>query len=139
MKAMILVTAMVLGAACSGVGPLAPGSELPVTLAPEAPVLGAIGSRTRIDIRFPDGVQPSPNEITWRSSAPMVATVDGEGFVTAVGDGTATITASFAGLSASTTITVAATIQNVFRVRSDQADANSANDAVTVLITVMSN
>ena len=48
-----------------------------------------------------------PGAITWTSSAPTIATVS-DGVVTAVGAGTATITASIGSLSATCTVTVEA-------------------------------
>jgi uncharacterized protein YjdB len=44
--------------------------------------------------------------ITWTSNAPAVASVDGDGVVTANGQGTATVTATVQGLSTASTVTV---------------------------------
>ncbi len=49
---------------------------------------------------------PYDSNVTWTSSAPSVATVNAGGVVTGVAGGTATITASAAGKSATATITV---------------------------------
>ena len=130
--------AAVVGSACTGVGPFEPaGLELRV----RAPVslLETIGSRTQLELEFPDGLTTVGVEAVWRSSNPSVASVDADGMVTALGQGSATITAEAAGLSASTTITVDADIVGVARVRSDQTDTNAGNDSATVRVTVQAN
>ena len=57
-----------------------------------------------------NGTSTSPydSSCTWTSSNPGVATVNGSGFVTAVGAGTATITASASGKSATCVVTITA-------------------------------
>jgi hypothetical protein len=126
------------GSACTGVGPLAPdGIELRVRA--ETSLLEAIGSRTQLELEFPDGLTTVGLETVWRSSSPSVASVDANGMVTALGQGVATITAEAGGLSASTTITVDADILGVASVRSDQTDTNSGNNSATVRITVQAN
>jgi hypothetical protein len=123
------------GSACTGVGPFEPGGlELRVT-APTS-LLEAIGSQTQLELEFPDGLTTVGLEAVWRSSNPSVVSVDADGMVTALGQGSATITAEAAGLSASTTITVDADVVGVARVRSDQTDTNVANDSATVRVTV---
>lgn len=135
----LAIGALAAVAACTGVGPLEP-DRVEMTLTAENPVLGAIGATTRVQIRFGDGVVPAdPQTITWRSSAPSVATVDAQGTVTAVGEGTATITAQTGGLSASTPVTVAARIVNEIRVRSNQIDTNTTNDVISISVTVTAN
>lgn len=134
-----IIAILALGASsvgCTGVGPLAP-ADVEVVLMAESPVLTAIGARTQLQLQFADGVTPAGlGSIDWRSSAPTVALVDSDGIVTAMGEGVTTITAQVGGLSASTTITVAATIVNVARIRSDQTDTNAGNDAATVSVIV---
>ena len=51
--------------------------------------------------------RPMACAITWTSSAPAVATINASGLVTALSQGTTTITGSCAGLSVSLTVTVA--------------------------------
>ena len=138
----IAVTMLAIGAiasaACTGVGPLDPnGVELRVTA--DIVVLESIGSQAQLELELPDGMSTVGLEAAWRSSAPTVASVDQNGRVTAQSHGVTTITAEALGLSASTTITVDADIVSVARVRASQTDANLANDAATVTITVMAN
>jgi hypothetical protein len=126
------------GSACTGIGPLEPdGIELRVTA--ERSLLEAIGSRTQLELEFPDGLTTVGLEAVWRSSDPAVASVDANGMVTALGQGVATITAEAGGLSASTTITVDADIFGVASVRSNQTDTNPGNNTASVRITVQAN
>ena len=135
----LLAVGATLGAACTGVGPLGVGGiELSVTA--DTSVLEAIGSQTQLELHFPDGMAMTGDEIVvWQSSAPSIAVVDGNGVVTAMDQGVATITAQTLGLSASTTITVDARIVSTARVRSQQTDSNAANDTASVTITVFAN
>ena len=55
-----------------------------------------------------NGVAVEGSSVTWSSSAPSIATVSSTGVVSGVTAGTATITATLDGLSASGTVTVAA-------------------------------
>jgi hypothetical protein len=136
--AAILAAGAMASVACTGVGPLGPnGIELRVTTANS--VLAAIGSQTQLELELPDGMSTTGLETVWRSSAPSIASVDGNGMVTAVGHGVATITADAGMLSASTTITVDANIVSVARVQSDQTDLNPANDTASVTITIQAN
>lgn len=137
--ATLLTVGTTLGAACTGVGPLGPtGIALMVTA--DDPVLGAIGSQTQLELQFPDGMSTTGQEtVVWQSSAPSIAIVDGNGKVTAIDQGVATITAQALGLSASTTITVDARIVSTARVQSQQTDGNTANNSASVTITVQAN
>lgn len=136
--AVILAAGAMASAACTGVGPLGPnGIELRVTT--NTPVLTTIGSQTQLELEFPDGMTSTGLETVWRSSAPSIASVDGNGMVTAVGHGIASITADAGMLSASTTITVDANIVSIARVQSDQSDPNPANDTASVTITIQAN
>ena len=136
--AAIVAAGVVASAACTGVGPLGPnGIELRVTAA--NPVLQSIGSQTQLELEFPDGMSTTGLETVWRSNSPSIASVDGNGMVTAVGHGVATITAEAGTLSASTTITVDANIVSVASVQSDQSDPNPANNSASVTITIQAN
>ena len=135
----LLAVATTLSAACTGVGPLGVGGvELSVTA--DTSLLETIGSQTQLALHFPDGMDMTGDEtVVWQSSAPSIATVDGNGKVTAVNQGLATITAQTLGLSASTTITVDARIVSIATVRSQQTDSNSGNNTASVTITVFAN
>jgi hypothetical protein len=134
----VLALAALGGSACTGVGPFEPGGlELRVT-APTS-LLETIGSQTQLELEFPDGLTTVGLEAVWRTSNASVVSVDPNGMVTAVGQGSATITAEAAGLSASTTITVDADIVGIARVRSEQTDTNAGNDSATVRVTVQAN
>lgn len=139
MMVALLAIGATLGAACTGVGPLGIGGiELSITA--DNLVLGAIGSQTQLELRLPDGMSTTGDEtVVWQSSAPSIAVVDGNGMVTAVDQGVATITAQTLGLSASTTITVDARIVSTAIVRSQQTDSNSGNNTASVTITVQAN
>lgn len=135
----VLAGAMALGAACSGVGPLGPGGN-GLTLSPSNPILTAIGATTRLDLVIGDGMNLSGDEVTWRSSVPSVASVSADGVVTAMGDGSTTITADLGGPTASTTVTVQATIQNTARISAmDQTDGDQADNVATVSVLVSVN
>ena len=135
----LLAVGAMLSAACTGVGPLGvAGIELSVTAGTS--VLEAIGSQTQLELHFPDGMSMTGEEtVVWQSSAPSIAVVNGNGMVTAIDHGVATITAQTLGLSASTTITVDARIVSTARVRSQQTDSNAGNDTASVTITVFAN
>lgn len=60
-----------------------------------------------VEAREADGRQISNPSITWRSSAPTVASVDASGHVIALALGTATLTATMDGIDAQTVVTVA--------------------------------
>jgi hypothetical protein len=119
--------------ACFGVGPLDP-TAVEVQISPIDVVLTAIGAERQLEVTFGDGLTPA--DVVWRSNATSVATVDSDGTVVAVGDGIATITAQSGGMSASTTVTVAARILNVIQVQSQQTDTNTANNVTSVTVTV---
>jgi uncharacterized protein YjdB len=75
-----------------------------------AQVSAAAGTKVTLTAVAYDGSQNALTDrgITWSSSNPGVATVDGAGVVSAVSAGTATLTASSEGKSATSTITVSA-------------------------------
>ena len=85
------------------------GSAAVVAISPDSGTLTAIGETVRLSSTVKDAKdQTVPGAtVTWRSSNSAVASVDSSGLVTARGNGTATITATSGGKSASVTITVA--------------------------------
>ncbi len=94
--------------------PATPPTLATITLAPDTLALEAIGrSGTVVASLGPVGATGS---LTWRSSSPAIATVSGSGTratVTAVGHGTATITASAGAIEGIATVIVAAVPQEI--------------------------
>jgi len=86
-----------------------------VAVAPATASLSALGATQQFSANARDaGNSPIANApFTWTSSAPSVASVSPTGLVTAVGNGTARITATSAGKTATSTVTVAQTTANV--------------------------
>ena len=86
-----------------------------VAVAPATASLSALGATQQFSANARDaGNSPIANApFTWTSSAPSVASVSPSGLVTAVGNGTARITATSAGKTATSTVTVAQTTSNV--------------------------
>ncbi len=138
----IVAAALVASGSCSGVGPFdaTRGGELPdrISLSPSDFTLGAIGGQRTLAVTD-DAGDPlaSRNGLSWRSSDPDVATVDGEGTVTAIGDGTATITAEMEAMTATARVTVAAGLELIFEVTAlDQSDPDPSDNRVVRTITV---
>ena len=100
--------------ACGGDSPTAPPTPEParpatvtVTTAPaELTALGATVQLTA-EVRDQNATVMTGATVTWSSGDTSVATVDASGLVTAVGNGTATITASARSASGSAVVTVA--------------------------------
>ncbi len=128
--------------ACSGVGPFAPvppGGTITITPS-NPPVLGAIGATVQLQLIESDLQAAQTVDVTWRSSNPSVVSVTNTGLATAMGDGTATVTATVGDRTGNVQITVAATIVNTIRITGlDQADINTVNNTTTVSITIMAN
>lgn len=133
---------LVLGASCSGVGPFDMGraGTIPdrISLSPTDFVLGAIGGQRRLALTDGDGEPIAPgDDLSWRSSDSAVATVDADGTVTAIGDGTSTITAQLGSMSSTARVTVAATLELVVQVDGiDQGDPDASDNRVVTTITV---
>lgn len=104
-------------AAGCGDGATAPPSQPPppdppqpttVTVSPATSTLTSLGATVQLAARVLDqnGQAMAGTTVTWASSAAAVATVDGAGLVAAVGNGTATVTASAGGASGTAVVTV---------------------------------
>jgi uncharacterized protein YjdB len=111
----VLSTLTVLGAltlsACDSSSPTEPppGAEPEsVEVSPGEAVLSSIGTTTQlaVEVLDEDGEVIEGAEVEWSTSDASVATVDEDGEVTAVGNGTATITAEAGDASGSAEITV---------------------------------
>ena len=86
-----------------------------VTITPAAAQLTALGETTRFSARVRDqnGQAMAGATVSWSSGNPSVATVDGSGLATAVGNGTAPIMATSGSASGSATVTVAQRVSAV--------------------------
>lgn len=134
--------ALVLGA-CTAIGPFEPeqGSGVPpgsVSVIPSNPTLFALGARQRLALDLGDGVELGDGEVVqWSSSAPRVVSVTPDGTVTALADGTATISARWNGFEIQTVVAVSANFVNSARVTSsDQFDPAGSNNVASVSVTV---
>lgn len=104
--------------ACGGEqGPTQPPGPVVATVqvTPAADTLPAIGATRQLAAVAKDasGNPISGKTFTWQSSAPGVATVSGTGLVTAVANGSATITATTDAVSGSAALTVAQEVATV--------------------------
>jgi PKD repeat protein len=105
-----IALALTLGfTSCTGsdsLGPLSTAMTRQVVVSPSSATLAPGGTQQFSAQLLQNGV-PKKATFTWSSSAPAVATVSGAGLVTAIGDGTAIITATASpGLSGTATVTV---------------------------------
>lgn len=85
-----------------------------VAVAPNAPTV-LVGGTVALTATIKDagGTPLSGRSVTWTTSAPAVATVDGNGLVTTISPGTATVTAVSEGKSGSAQVTALAPIAAV--------------------------
>jgi uncharacterized protein YjdB len=102
------IAATVGGQCGAAVVTVVPPAVATVTLVANSPSV-VVGASTRVvaTVRDSGGNALAGRAVTYASSAPAVATVDGAGLVAAVAVGTATITATVDGQSGSAVITVA--------------------------------
>ena len=107
-----LLGAWLLGS-CSGdqtTAPPEPATPIPssVLVSPATVALVAVGDTVRLEAQVRDqNGNPMPAvAVTWSSGAPAVATVDPTGLVTAVANGSATITAGAGSVAGSASVTV---------------------------------
>ena len=86
-----------------------------VTVSPATTELAALDATVQLSAEVLDqqGQVMAGATVTWASSATAAATVDATGLVTAVGNGTATITATAGEASGSATVTVAQVVSSV--------------------------
>lgn len=86
-----------------------------VAVTPGTVSLAAVGDTVRLAAEVRDGAgRPLPGvAVSWTSSDPSVATVSGSGLVTAVGDGTASVTATSGSASGIAIVTVAQRVASV--------------------------
>ena len=94
-----------------GDGPTEPPEAprpMTLTVIPLTAELNALGATVQLaaDVRDQNGGVVAGATVTWQSSTPAVATVDGSGLVTAAGNGEATVTARAGGASGTAVVTV---------------------------------
>ena len=92
-----------------------PARPTSVTVGPAAVDLAALGetAQLRVEVRDRDSTEVMGVAVIWTTSASSVAMVDALGVVTAVGSGTATITASAGSASGSAVVTVTQEVASV--------------------------
>ena len=93
-----------------------PSQPVRITITPESARLSAIGHRTQLSATVYDSRNARIPEaaVSWSSSNPDVATVLGQGLVTAIGNGTATITARSGSASQTASVTVLQVVLSIF-------------------------
>ena len=116
-------TALTIGATIDGSPVTSPlptlavlaGAVAQVVVTPASAALDALGLTQRFSAtaRDANGNVISGQAFTWTSDNPLVALVDPSGVVTAVANGTATITAAAAGVSGTATLAVAQIVRSV--------------------------
>jgi len=116
-------TALTIGATIDGSPVTSPlptlavlaGAVAQVVVTPASAALDALGLTQRFSAtaRDANGNVISGQAFTWTSDNPIVALVDPSGVVTAVANGTATITAAAAGVSGTATLAVAQIVRSV--------------------------
>ena len=89
--------------------PPPPPRPTAITVTPATSGLTALGATAQLtaEVRDQNGQVLAGAAVTWASDGPEVATVDAAGLVTAVNNGTATVTASAGTVSGSAVVTVA--------------------------------
>ena len=115
-----LLPALALGLSCGdapATEPTAPVSPVPTTVVvtPENVVFTALQEKSRLmaEVRDQHGRVMSGVAVAWSSSNTGLATVNATGLVTAVANGTATITATAGQASSTATVTVAQAVATV--------------------------
>jgi hypothetical protein len=136
-----LVPALVLSVLAWGCGDSPTGTDgndaepASVAVSPDAPTLVSLGDTVDLSatVRNSSGGTVSAS-VTWTSSATGVATVDGEGRVVAVANGTATITARAGGASGTASVTVQQAVDSLATSGDAQsAEAGSPLDSAVVV------
>ncbi|MDE2980795.1 MAG: Ig-like domain-containing protein [Gemmatimonadota bacterium] len=133
------VLAVLAWAASCGDGATAPPPRPPpdpprpttVTVSPATSQLTALGETVQLtaSVRDQNGQAMAGATVTWASSDAAVATIDASGLVTAVGNGTATITAAAGSASGMAVVTVMQTADSVV-VEPDEATLAVLGDTV---------
>ena len=93
-------------ATCGKDSPTEPSSSYQITITPASFRLAMVGDTIQLVVKDDSGNIVTGSSVAWRSSDTAVMTVSSGGRVTAISVGSAQITATSAGVSASATITV---------------------------------
>jgi len=109
----LLVTVMILGCGGEATGPGRASVASVVVTPPSASVYQGQTAQLIATLRDPGGAALNDRAVTWASDATAVATVSGSGLVTAVGPGTATITATAEGKSGTAAVSVVGPVASV--------------------------
>ena len=110
--AVLLAAGLGITIACGDdtVEPVPPPAPVPttITISPASATLQSLGETVRLAATVQDqnGQTMSGATVAWTSGDPSVATVDASGLVTAVANGTTSVTATAGSASASTAVTV---------------------------------
>ena len=133
--AVALLTASLWANACGdgATDPLRPEPSRPttVTVSPATAQLTTLDATVQLtaEVRDQNGRAMSGATVTWASSSAAVATVDGSGLMTAVGNGTTMVTATSGEASGSATVTVEQRVAEV-RVSPDSVTLFAIGDTV---------
>ena len=100
---------------CGKDSPTGPAGPSKVVVTPNAVILTAIGQTVQLDVQvqFEAGTASSGHEVVWASRNPSVATVSSGGLVTALGNGTADITATAGQKQGRSSITVSQSVRTI--------------------------
>ncbi len=117
--------------------PPEPARAAAITVSPDASELTALGATAQLsaEVRDQNGQPMSGATVAWSSSSAGVATVSAAGLVTAVGNGSASITASVGAVSGSAAVTVAQEATEV--VVSPVADSVPVGDTLRLAAEVL--
>jgi hypothetical protein len=114
-----------------------PNAVASVQVSPGSAVLASLGDTTRLVATVTNSTgTPLARPVTWTSSDPAVASVDSDGNVVAISNGTATVTATADTASANAGVTVAQVVA-ALSVESGEAQGNDIGatlDSVVVLL-----
>lgn len=134
-RSAVLAALAWLGYACTS--STEPAKVTAITLSASTVTLDAIGATQPIiaAVRDQKGKAMAGATVSWSSSAPSVATVAPSGLVTAVGNGTATLSATLSGITSTATVTVAQ-VPVTPVVVGGQAQTGPVNQALTSALQV---
>ena len=102
----LMFAVAVSAAACSSTTPTSSSTITSMSISGAPPAVGG-RSQYSANITLPNGTQENvTNVVTWQSSDTSIATISTTGLVTGVAAGSATLTATYQGVSVSQKITI---------------------------------